>query len=293
MIERGPTIGPGQQQAGVGQQLLALDGGFDSTLLVGRIELGEAPQQSLQFQVAGESIRAQSAVHPGGQGPRQLVAAPGAAAVAAVHGLPEFAQRHQQRQPGAQVGGCRLLEPVRGRHRVGGRGAGAALQDRPAAEGGLAGPGRGRAVEGGRVEALQQQGRRWLLGIRGSRRRCGRCCGDRDRRAIDLAQGHRLALLGVLAEQVDAAVGAAQPGEVPGGDGRRRGLGLTCGRIGAGRQPELHDALIIAAGLIAIPLPLALDPKPEVHPHPPGRRVEFDPLEGVGVVAAVVDTAGG
>ena len=30
-----------------------------------------------------------------------------------------------------------------------------------------------------------------------------------------------------------------------------------------------------------------------MHPHPPGRRVEFDPLEGVGVVAAVVDTAGG
>ena len=73
-------------------------------------------------------------------------------------------------------------------------------------------------------------------------------------------------------------------GEIVGGDGQAWGRRGVRGEIGLA---------VGATGLVAVDLPGALDPGAELHPHPPGLRPEFDPLEGIGVPAAVVDAAGG
>jgi hypothetical protein len=212
-------VGQGAQQllAGVAVLAVALDRDGHLVKAVEQQEGAALVQMGLEQRTV-EAVR-RGTVDPVDQGLLQLDAA-GAAPTGGPGGaVGEVPQQQQQRQAPAQVVGGRLGIAVRRRYGMVQRAIGDGLQQRPAAEGGLAAAGRGWGVQGLAVQPLEQQrglGRlivhcrtglgllvSLLGGVRGGQRR-----------HIDLPQLDRLALLGILAEQLDAAVGTAQPGAV-------------------------------------------------------------------------------
>ena len=165
-------------------------------------------------EVAREAVAA-GGVDPGGERPHQPRARPGPLAAAGVHRRRELAQRHEQRQPAAQLARLRLGEALRRRDGMLGRGVGMAAQRRPAAEGGLARTGGRRDEERAFVEPGEQQVGAAVLGLNAARGRLGvRPAGRRDRRHVHLVERDRPPLAHVLAEQVDADARTPKPVEV-------------------------------------------------------------------------------
>jgi hypothetical protein len=176
--------------------------------------------------LAGQSV-CQRPVRPCCQRLLELPSMKGAAA-AAVDALVEIAQRHQQRQPAAQVHRRCLGEFFGRRHGMREVGGSDSLQHRPTAEGRFAAAGGGWNVKRLRIEPLQQRDRlsfRCFFRLRPAAPLAGRrdvrlCRRRRQRRHIDMAERQRLPLLPLLAEETDVGTFAAQPVDVCVGYGR-------------------------------------------------------------------------